>query len=462
MPFKNKIPGVIIVLLVLSLWCETFAAVDHIHFGSKNTPLEGLTITWRGNYSHCRIRWGYTTSYEQEKGAEIEGRIEFGDNNYYLFDYTFPVLEPSKVIHYSFQEYNAIYDCCAYTGEWTGDYTFQTPAHVKSEGFTFIAGGDSRGENCWLKMEGWQKVAEALKNTNADFYLYMGDLVIQGGDKQMWNTWYEAGRNFLSQKPVYFSAGNHETYGDPELYNYINQFVLPENGNFSELYYSFEWGNAVFINLDTNYDPSSEKGQAELREQNQWLKNQLIKYRGPGTKNYKEWVIVAFHKPFFTIDKHMGEMTGDKDCNTEPCYDFTRTWWKDLFDNYGVDVILNGHTHLYMRSVPILLKGTGPSGKDITFDDKGLPSTPVKKVEYGNKKGQGRLQVVTGGYGVHLLTEDKLKYKGQWYIAKDEQGNDIYGLDFHYCEFRVAGNVLDMTVKRIPDGQIIDQVTIKH
>ncbi|MGE5343783.1 MAG: metallophosphoesterase [Candidatus Omnitrophota bacterium] len=430
------------------------AAIDHIHFGSKGNPLQGLTVTWRGNYNKCSIKWGYTSSYEKGN-AELDGRTEFGDKHSYLFDYTFPDPEPSKTIHYAFKEYNGPYECEKYSGDWTQDYTFQTSTDVQSDHFTFIAGGDSRGESCESRMPGWQAVTERLGTTTADFYLCGGDLMIEGGNKQKWLDWYENGQRFLSQKLIYFSIGNHERYADPNVFNYLNQFTVPENGNFSELYYSFEFGNAVFISLSTEISSKTDKGKAFIDQETQWLTAQLKKYRGAEATHYKEWVIVTFHKPFFTIDKHMGEMTA-RIPSDETSDDYSKIWWKDLFDAYGVDVIINGHTHAYMRSIPLCLTGTGPGGTDITFNDKGLwTEKPVKSVEYGNKKGQGRLEVVAGGFGVNLLTEDKLPYKNEWFVNN-------YTLEFHYCEFKIDKNVLTMTAKRISDDRVIDQVTIKH
>jgi hypothetical protein len=456
MQTQNKIRALVIgIVLLFSIGpIHVSAEIDHVHFGSTGNPLQGLTVTWRGNYSHCRIKWGYTESYE--KGSvDVGGRIDFGDKDYYLFDYRFSDLEPSKIIHYAFQEYNTSYDCFNYTGEWSKDYTFQTSADIKSTRFTFIAGGDSRGEMCCYKMPGWQMVANALAAANTEFYLYMGDLGIMGGDKDVWATWYDSGRNFLSQKLVYYSVGNHEAYGDPGLRNYLDQLTSPENGNFSELYYSFEFGNAVFITLNTSYDPQSPKDKAAMAQQNTWLAAQLEEYRGPKTKNFKEWVIVSFHKPFFTIDKHMGEITGNIRAEKSD-FDLSKTWWKDLFDKYGVDVIINGHTHLYMRTVPISLLGTGPNGTDITFDSQGLPSSPVKKVKYGNKKGEGRLEIVAGGFGVKVLAEtDICRLKDEWYV-------DNYKLEFHYCEFVIDGKVLEMRARKVSDNSIMDQVTITH
>lgn len=455
----KKTFGIVFIFMLLSLSLDAFGVVDHIRFGSTNTPLEGVTVTWRGYYSHCTIKWGYTTEYEQETGKTVEGRMEFGDRNYFLYDYTFrPLpLKPSTVIHFAFQETTGKYDCLEYRGNWTKDYTFRTSTDVKSEQFTFIAGGDSRGDPGDFNMEKWGEVAEVMKNTTADFYLYMGDIALQGGDKLLWESWYKAGKNFLSRKLIYHSAGNHERYGDPLLYNFLDQFVLPENGDFTELYYSFEFGNAVFITLNTEFSERTALGRAYNEKQNRWLLDQLKKYRGPKAKkrkNYKEWIIISFHKPFFTIDYHMGEMTRTPP-EEEFDHDFSKTWWKDLFDKYGVDVILNGHTHTYMRSEPILLVKTGPGGKDITFDCKGLPSEPVKKVVYGNKKDQGRLQIVTGGYGVKLKTEEELEYKDQWYVNN-------YKREFHYCEFRISGKVLNLEVKRIEDGEVIDRLKIEH
>lgn len=445
----------VLFMMLLFTALNLHAEIDHIHFGSKINTLEGVTVSWRGNYSHCRIKWGYTPSYEKYT-QDIEGRIEFGDSNYYLFNYTFPEkLTASQTIHYAFQEFNGPYDCCQCTLNWTDDYTFQTSSDIASQHFMFIAGGDSRGEMCSSNMDGWKAVADKLKTTNAEFYLNMGDLYIQGGDKKKMEAWYNAGSGFLTEKMVFYGVGNHERYGDPFLTTFLTQFVLPENGNYSGLYYSFEFGNAVFIILSTEYYLNTPKGKALMDQQTNWLTEQLKKYRGKGTKTYKEWVFIGFHKPFFTIDGHMGEMTSAKTKDVTGG-DFSQIWWKNIFDEYGVDVVLNGHTHLYMRSVPLLLKGTAPGGKDIMFDEKGLPtSKPDKPIVYGNQKNQGRLEIISGGFGVKLLTDKKIPFKDQWYVEK-------YSLDFHYCQFEVDGKTLNMTVKRISDDQVIDQLTIKH
>ena len=459
MVFKNK-RWIILMCMVTVFFIRIDAEIDHIHFGSQNSPLQGLTVSWRANHNYCNFKWGYASDSEM-KQVSIEGRIEFGDKNFYLFDYTFPDLGPSRTLQFAVQEYNGNYECIPYTGPWSAVYTFQTASGANANKFTFIAGGDSRSEMCDTTMPGWQSVSEVLANTNADFYILGGDLFIQGGDKAKCDLWFEAGKTFLAQKLVYYSAGNHERYGDPTLSNFLNQYVLPLNGNFTELYYSFEYGNAAFIFLTTEILPNTDSGKEFMKKQTEWLTEQLIKYRSPGSTNYKEWVILGFHKPFFTVDKHQGEMTSTTS-HEETGGDYSRTWWKNLFDEYGVDVILNGHTHLYMRSVPILLKGTGPDGQDIAFDENGIPSPPVQEVPYGKEKNEGRLQIVTGGFGVKQLTEDKLPYKDQWYVARDQNLKPLYIMAFHYCTFTIDGKKLEMIVRKTEDNRMIDQLTIVH
>lgn len=449
----KKIRFHLVFFFILFLFGDLFCNIDHIRFGSLNDPLNGLTITWRGNYSHSYIRWGYSPNFECDT-VKIEGRIEFGNDNHYLYDYTFPSLKPDVDIYYSLKELTGSYDPVQYEGEWSEVLTYHTSTDLQSHKFSFIAGGDSRGDAGDFDMETWGEMSDILSVTHADFYLFVGDLSLVGGNRLLWDTWYRAGGKFISKKLIYHCAGNHERYGDPELDNYRNQFVLPENGNFSETYYSFEFGNAVFIVLNTEFNKNKVKGYVALHQQNRWLADQLKKYRGSKKKDFKEWVIISFHKPLFTIDKHMGEMTGGEKPGAY-YNDFSSVWWKDLFDRYGVDVILNGHTHLYMRTTPIRLVGTGEKGRDIVFDKKGMPSKPSRKVEYGNKKGQGRLQVISGGYGAPLKEEGGLDFKDQWYV-------DNYKLDYHYCEFFVDGKELIMKVKRLPDGEIIDHLTITH
>ena len=150
--------------------------------------------------------------------------------------------------------------------------TFQTSTDPSSTQFSFIAGGDSR-----TNLNDWQTSADWLANESTDFHLFLGDHVNSGTSTTDWSYWYNNGVNYLERNLLYHTAGNHE-YGSI----YLNQFVMPEY----EKWYSFEFGNALFICLLTEEDFST---------QHTWLVEQL-------SSSDKTWKIIFFQKPFFCTE----------------------------------------------------------------------------------------------------------------------------------------------------------------
>lgn len=78
-----------------------------------------------------------------------------------------------------------------------------------------------------------------------------------------------------------------------------------------------------------------------LAAQALWLEERL-------KNNRNRWTVVAFHHPVFSLAR-----TRD---NPE-----IRDAWKPLFDKYGVDLVLQGHDHLYGRGENI---GGGPQRRE--------------------------------------------------------------------------------------------------
>ncbi len=61
--------------------------------------------------------------------------------------------------------------------------------------------------------------------------------------------YFDMYRESVGHTPFYPRIGNHELYGGSCGYRgYTDIFHLPEE----ETYYSFDWGNAHFVALDTN------------------------------------------------------------------------------------------------------------------------------------------------------------------------------------------------------------------
>lgn len=363
------------IMLVLLLTAQFIFGQKHIHWGSTGDPLTGLVVSWNSAESSGKIKWGYSTSYEY---GEFNGvrRNDYAGN---LFDYAFPRVSSSSIIHYSI----------LINGTWSLDKTFQTSVSQSTTHFSFIAGGDSR-----TNMDDWQKAANKLASELVDFHLYMGDHVNSGSNTTDWDNWFERGKFFLNNNLIYHTAGNHE-YGEI----YLNQFVMPEN----EKWYSFEFGNTLFICLFTEED---------FFEQHDWLVDQL-------STTTKKWKVVFFHKPFFTTGSHATDMNA-----------YRNTWWK-AFDDYGVDVIVNGHTHYYLRTKPINLN----------------ESTNSAVYQYGSNSGEGRLQIVAGSYGAPVTSTGNA-----WFIEKNLS-------TMNYTKFEVNNNVMIMNAYNM-SGTLIDNVTL--
>jgi hypothetical protein len=364
--------------------CGTFTTIRYIRFGSTGDPLNGLTVTWKSNGTSDSIAWGYTTDLERGVYPGLKRNGAIGT----MFDYTYPSLTAASIIHY------VLFD--SQDSVWTEEKTFNTASDPSNNQFSFSALGDSRRD-----MNQWQIVSEAVLET--DFTLFLGDIVDNGGELRDWYVWFAYGENFISREPVYHTIGNHDGgdfFGGDDFLtrydNYLNMFTLPGN----ELYYSFTYGNAVFICLN-----SDDAGNIE---QFFWLLETL-----EANKN-QTWKIVFFHIPFFTSTSQESEMD----------YYFN-TWWK-AFDDYRVDLILNGHTHNYQRTSPI---------------DRNISTTSPVDI-YGSLKGMGRCQIVSGGAGENLA----VAANPVWWLCRSESKH-------HFCNIDIDGDI--MKIKAIDVNHVV-------
>jgi len=365
-----------IYLLIMLFGNQLLFSQDHIHWGSTGNPLSGLTLTWRSQSSDDKLKWGYTTSFEQGE----QKAIRRDDYEGYLYDYTFPRLTALSTIHYE------IYS----DGLWSYEQkTFKTSIDTNSTHFSFIAGGDSR-----TNLGDWQNSSNMLATESTDFHLFLGDHVSSGKSTTQWDNWYDNGKNYLENNLIYHASGNHE-YSPI----YVNQFVMPGN----EKWYSFEFGNVLFICL---------LSEGEFSTQHAWLTEKL-------SSTTKTWKIVYFHRPFFTPGGHAGEMDVHRD-----------TWWK-AFDDFGVDVVLNAHEHFYMRSKPINLNVSDSSSV----------------TEYGDKRHQGRLQIITGSLGA-----PRYNTATSWFVIENVS-------TMNFLKIEINEDVLKMNAHNM-EGAIIDSLTL--
>lgn len=360
------------ILILAAFACSTGAqSIKHIRFGSNSDPLNGLTITWQGKGTADKIQWGYTSVCKMGEFSGIM-RPGYADN---LFDHSFPSLKANAVIYYK------IYD--SYDRAWTAIKKFKTASPVATKNYSFIAFGDSRSFPA-----DWKKTSDAANTRDADMVLFTGDAVNDGSDDADWDNWFDYGRSFLENKLVYYTIGNCEIRNNGTA-KYINNFIMPINPSRSKLYYSFNYGNALFVCLNS-FDANSTT-------QSDWLVNTL-------KNSAQTWKFVFLHQPFFSTGSHAGEMDA-----------YLKTWWK-AFDDYGVDIVFTGHSHCYQRSKPI--------NRNVST------TTPV--AEYGSCANQGRCEIICARAGAPPHS-----FGPGWFV-------EVSKADLHYTMIKVNGRTFSL------------------
>jgi len=369
-----SIHGLQVVLLIIFSFNISVAQtnISSIRFGSTGDPLNGLTVAWDNDNGGTTdsIAWGYTAELDSGRFAGVMSTSIIGTR----FEYTFPTLSPESILFYSlFDSKDSV---------WLEEQTFNTASDDSDNHFSFTVLGDSRSNP-----DQWGIISSATLPT--DFTLFMGDIINDGRIRSDWEAWFDYGEDFISRETIYHCVGNHDDDSSPSGFdNFLGLYTQPGN----ELYYSFNYGNAVFICLN------SERA-GDVAQYN-WLIQTLEENKD------KTWKIVFFHKPYYTAPSHTGEMDG-----------YFNTWWK-AFDDYGVDMIFNGHTHNYQRTKPI--------NRNI--------STNSAVANYGSGDGQGRCQIVAGNAGAPLSSAAS---SSLWWLDNSASKR-------HFCNIEIDGNKLVM------------------
>ena len=104
--------------------------------------------------------------------------------------------------------------------------------------------------------------------------------------------------------------------------------------------YSFTYGNVAVLSLDANdvsYEIKANTGYSG-GAQNSWVERTLAAHRANPDIDF----IVCFfhHCAYSTTDSHASDGG-------------VRAAWGDLFDRYRVDLVLQGHNHVFERTDPI-------------------------------------------------------------------------------------------------------------
>jgi 3',5'-cyclic AMP phosphodiesterase CpdA len=186
-----------------------------------------------------------------------------------------------------------------------------------TEPFSFFVWGDSR-----TGISISNKIAAQMITVDPDasFALHTGDMVYDGDRQEYWEEdWFTPMSDLLLHLPVYPTMGNHEVNSE-FYYRYFSSL-----GGWGTNY-SFDWGEVHFLVLDSN------KINFGSDEQIEWIMNDLETHRDA------RFTVVSHHHPVY--DASPSGSTG---------ITYLQDTLQPLYEEYGVDLVFNGHVHNYQR-----------------------------------------------------------------------------------------------------------------
>ncbi|MGW7354470.1 purple acid phosphatase family protein [Streptomyces sp. NPDC054784] len=227
--------------------------------------------------------------------------------------------------------------------------SFTTAPDGADEPFVFTAFGDQGVSYEALAND------QLLLGQNPSFHLHAGDICYadESGhgeredtyDARVWDQFLAQTEPVAARVPWMVTTGNHdmEAWYSPEGYGGQSaRWSLPANGPDPEKapgVYSFRYGNVAVVALDANdvsYEIPANRGYTD-GAQTRWLARRLRESRADGDVDF---VVVFFHHCAYSTSTHASEGG-------------VREEWVPLFEKHRVDLVINGHNHVYERTDPV-------------------------------------------------------------------------------------------------------------
>jgi hypothetical protein len=171
----------------------------------------------------------------------------------------------------------------------------------------------------------------AMKNEHPDLVLALGDLSeIKDPD-----CFFDMFKPLNEMDKLKITLGYHDTDDDggdssSRFSQYLSHFDMPEP------FYSFDYKNIHFLAMSTGSNAiiPYDEGSAQY----EFVKSDL---QQASTNDKTDWIIVCGYRPFYTSPTvHPGDST-------------LKELYPQLFEKYGVDLVITGHNHNYQRTFPL-------------------------------------------------------------------------------------------------------------
>jgi uncharacterized protein (TIGR03437 family) len=211
--------------------------------------------------------------------------------------------------------------------------------------FSFLAFGDSGNDSAeQLSLVQWMSAEPDIS-----LVIHTGDLAYTDGTfEEFEDEYFGVNAPLMARLPFFATPGNHD-YNTDSAAAYVAGTVVPESGVPAldlGRYYSFNWGSAHFVSLDSNL-LATPRAATMLA----WLDADLA-----ATDRY--WRIVFLHHTPYPTGYHLGDPT----CAA------VQQLVNPIVESHGVQLLLAGHEHGYERTYPLAAgEPVGPSSPSTTY-----------------------------------------------------------------------------------------------
>ncbi len=307
-------------------------------------------------------------------------------------------------------------------GWWSEAGVVET-AGGKDDGFTFFYVTDPQAQ----RPEHYERFAEVIETASelypdGRFIVSAGDQVDEGTNIKHWSRLFNSTDKLL-ELPFMPTTGNHEDEGAVITENFVIPNV-PEQDLDSGVYYSYDYNGVHFTVLNTNDIVDDKLSDTQL----EWLINDI-------KSSDAKWKIVILHKAPYSNGSHYddGDVEG------------IRSQLGTLLPYLGVDLVLQGHDHVYLRTAPMAANAVIPCDES-TATFNGLEY----RMKYNPK---GTIYSICGTSGVKV-------YKTKDVTATDESFPRAEALTTNsensmFSAITVEGDCLYYNAYEVADGEAI-------
>ncbi|MCX5747877.1 MAG: metallophosphoesterase family protein [Proteobacteria bacterium] len=304
-----------------------------VHLGFVGDPKTSMVAQWRTADEVTRaglVRYAKGANLTAEELTETAPGIQFayestGGESPRMHQAHMCGLEPGTT--YSYQV--GAHDPVSGASSFSPVYSFRTAPDIVAHPDTEVVIG-SLGD-CRNGYDIWEQLTTRVKTYDPDLVVFTGDAVTIGITQYEWEAFLGRAEPLFATVPVVFAHGNHEV----NAVNFFSQFAQPgDQENFG-----VDYGH---VHLTVLNDTPAEVAD---------LTGKTVAFLRADLEASKAatWKLAMHHQPVWSsATAHGSNLT-------------LQQAWQPLYDQYKVDLVLNGHDHDFELSKPMVGQSTQSS-----------------------------------------------------------------------------------------------------